>query len=120
MTIVLLLVQLIQFMNDAKPVYLQLADNFKRLIDLGVYKEGEALPSVRELALSYRINPNTAARSYSELINEGYIVSIPKKGYYVLKKPSKHSQKIIYEALEPLLEKGYTKEEIKEAIQEWK
>ena len=107
-------------MNDAKPVYLQLAENYKRLIELGVYKEGDALPSVRELALSYRINPNTALRSYSELINENYIVSIPKKGYYVSKKPMKHSNELIYKALEPLLEEGYTKEEIKEAIKEWK
>lgn len=107
-------------MNETRPVYLQLADNFKRLIDLGVYKEGESLPSVRELALSYRINPNTAARSYSELINDGYVLSIPKKGYYVLKKSSKHSIETIYEALEPLFERGYTKEEIKEAIEKWK
>ncbi|HBB06071.1 MAG TPA: GntR family transcriptional regulator [Firmicutes bacterium] len=107
-------------MNDAKPVYLQLAENYKRLIDLGVYKEGDILPSVRELALAYHINPNTALRGYGELINENYAISIPKKGYYVLKKPSKRSKEIIYQALEPLLQEGYTKEEIKEAIRQWK
>lgn len=43
---------------------------------------GEKLPSVRELAVSLAINPNTIQRAYHELESEGYIVSVPGKGSF--------------------------------------
>lgn len=107
-------------MPSNEPVYIRIASNFMRLIDLGVYKEKDPLPSVREVALNYGVNPNTAARSYSRLIEKGYVKAVPKKGYYVLGRPSTHSPKRIEEAIQPLLDSGYTKEEIQEVIAKWK
>ena len=65
------------------PVYLQVVEGYKRLILRGVLKEGEKLPSVRELSTQLAINPNTIQRSYRELEVEGYVGSAPGKGVYV-------------------------------------
>jgi len=108
-------------MHGNEPIFLKIAADFRHLIDLGIYHEGDPLPSVREIAVSYSVNPNTAARSYSELINDGYVLSKPKKGYYVAKiSNGKSKEAVIIETLKPLLENGYSKEEIKEVLDAWK
>ena len=50
-----------------KPIYLQVIDDIKRRSLLGEIKLGDKLPSTRELAVQYTVNPNTAARIYNEL-----------------------------------------------------
>lgn len=108
-------------MHNNEPIFLKIAADFRRLIDLGIYREGDSLPSVREIAVSYSVNPNTAAHSYSELINNGYVISKPKKGYYVAKVTKEKSKKaVIIETIKPLLENGYSKEEIQEVLDTWK
>ena len=52
-------------------------------IALGLYKENEKLPSVRELSTTYHVNPNTIAKVYASLEEKGYIYALPAKGYYV-------------------------------------
>lgn len=69
--------------NDHRPVYEQIKENFKRLIVTGALKEGEGLPSVRELAGVLGINPNTIQRAYKELELEGFIYSLRAKGSVV-------------------------------------
>ena len=49
-----------------------------------VYKNGEKLPSVREAAGELGVNPNTIARAYTLLEEEGYVCSLPKKGAFVI------------------------------------
>ena len=66
--------------QDHLPIYAQLMDTLKRRIITGRYLPGEKLPSVRELAVSLAINPNTIQRAYHELESEGYIVSVPGTG----------------------------------------
>ena len=68
--------------QDHLPIYAQLMDTLKRRIITGRYLPGEKLPSVRELAVSLAINPNTIQRAYHELESEGYIVSVPGKGSF--------------------------------------
>ena len=68
--------------QDHLPIYAQLMDTLKRRIITGRYLPGEKLPSVRELAVSLAINPNTIQRAYRELESEGYIVSVPGKGSF--------------------------------------
>ena len=68
--------------RDPKPIYEQITDNFRRLIASGGIAPGERLPSVRELATRLTINPNTIQRAYRQLEQEGYIVSLPGKGYF--------------------------------------
>ena len=69
--------------RDARPIYEQVKDGFVRLILSGVLAEGARIPSVRELAASLVINPNTIQRAYRELEAEGYIASVPGKGSFV-------------------------------------
>ena len=68
--------------RDPRPIYEQVRDRFHELIISGGLPVGEKLPSVRELAASLTINPNTIQRAYRELEQEGYIVSVPGKGSF--------------------------------------
>ena len=69
--------------RDSRPIYSQIADNFRAQIRAGVLAEGDKLPSVRELASSLAINPNTIQRAYHELEEEGWIASVSGKGSFV-------------------------------------
>ena len=68
--------------RDPRPIYEQVKSEFRRLILSGALPRGEKLPSVRELAGSLAINPNTIQRAYRELEAEGYIFSIAGKGSF--------------------------------------
>lgn len=65
--------------RDSRPIYEQVKDGLRQLIINGVLTEGSRLPSVRELAVSLTINPNTIQRAYRELEAEGYTVSVPAR-----------------------------------------
>ena len=69
--------------HDSRPIYEKVKDSLRQLILSGALPEGDRLPSVRELAVSLTINPNTIQRAYRELEQEGYIVSVPGKGSFV-------------------------------------
>ena len=68
--------------RDSKPIYEQIKDGLRRLVVTGTVKKDEKLPSVRELATSLSINPNTIQKAYRELEQEGYIYTIAGKGSY--------------------------------------
>jgi len=69
--------------RDARPIYEQIMDELRKMIISGVFAPDEKLPSVRELAQQYAINPNTIQRAYRELEIEGYIYSVAGKGSFV-------------------------------------
>ena len=69
--------------RDPRPIYEQVKSEFRRLILSGALARGDRLPSVRELAGSLAINPNTIQRAYRELESEGYIIPLPGKGSFV-------------------------------------
>ena len=69
--------------RDPRPIYEQLRDGFRQLILSGVLEPGSKMPSVRELAASLAINPNTIQRAYRELEAEGCICSVPGRGSFV-------------------------------------
>lgn len=69
--------------RDPRPIYEQVRDGFRALILSGALPSGYKMPSVRELAATLAINPNTIQRAYRELGGEGYIVSVPGKGSFV-------------------------------------
>ncbi len=69
--------------RDPRPIYEQLRDGFRQLILTGVLEPEAKMPSVRELAASLAINPNTIQRAYRELEAEGCICSIPGRGSFV-------------------------------------
>lgn len=68
--------------RDSRPIYEQLEEKLRRMILSGAIREGERLPSVRELAGQLAINPNTIQRAYRELEQAGFIYSIPGKGSF--------------------------------------
>ena len=74
--------------KDRRPIYEQIKEKLKFLIIEGAMKEGEKIPSVRELAVSMAINPNTIQKAYKELESEGYIYSVTAKGYFVTPRAS--------------------------------
>lgn len=69
--------------RDTRPFYQQIKDNIRQLVVSRAISEHEKLPSVREMASTLAINPNTIQRAYRELENEGYIYTIPGKGSFV-------------------------------------
>lgn len=68
---------------SGKPIYLQIADQIKTLILEGRLKEGEMLPSMRNLALELRISFMTTKRAYEELERDGFIESYTGRGSFV-------------------------------------
>ena len=64
-------------------VYLEVAARYRNYIELGVYREGDALPSVRFAAAELGVNPNTVAKAFALLECEGMITVVPKKGAFV-------------------------------------
>ena len=68
--------------RDPRPIYEQVRDALRKLIVSGSLPSDQKLPSVRELASSLAINPNTIQRAYRELEQEGYICTVPGKGSF--------------------------------------
>ena len=68
--------------RDARPIYEQVKDGLRHLVVTGALQAGDKLPSVRALASSLAINPNTIQRAYAQLEAAGYIYSIPGKGSF--------------------------------------
>jgi len=69
--------------GDHRPIYEQIKDKMKELIISGVLKENDKVPSVRDMAGSLAINPNTIQKAYRDLESEGYIYSVRAKGSFV-------------------------------------
>ena len=108
---VLQLIQLIQIMSEVKPIYIQIKEYYEHLIDIGGLIDNEEMPSVRVVALMMNANPNTVQRAFTLMVEDGYLVSIPKKGFYVVSK-NKTKNKELRKQLQLLKDSGITKEEI--------
>ena len=65
------------------PVYKQLVDHYESLVKSGAYKEGQALPSMNELAMNLDISKETVKKAYSILRDKGYVEAKQGKGFYV-------------------------------------
>lgn len=94
-------------------VYLQIAEDFKNKIDLGLLRENDRLASCRDLAMQMGINPNTVQRAYTLLENEGYIYSIPKKGLYVAPRDkTDYSERAAKQKINEIKEAGITRQRL--------
>lgn len=69
--------------RDSKPIYEQIKDGLRKLVISNSLSANEKLPSVRELASSLAINPNTIQKAYRDLEGEGYIYTVAGKGTFV-------------------------------------
>ena len=65
------------------PIYLQVIEQVKRSVAIGILGAGEQLPTVKQLAVDLTINPNTVAKAYRELERDGVIETAPGRGSFV-------------------------------------
>ena len=70
-------------LDPKRPIYLQIMEEVKKRAVRGEYKSGHKLPSVREMAKSVGVNPNTIARVYMELEREGFIFTRRGQGSFI-------------------------------------
>ena len=69
--------------NDSRPIDRQLRDGVVEMILDGVLKEGDPLPSVRNVAAEYRVNPLTVLKAYQQLVDEGLVETKRGRGMFV-------------------------------------
>ena len=69
--------------NDNQPIYRQLRDRVVAMILDGVLKEGDPLPSVRNVAAEYRVNPLTVLKGYQQLVDEELVEKRRGLGMFV-------------------------------------
>ena len=112
----------IKFSND-KPIFMQLADLIRSEIISGKFKTNDKLPSVRELALEFQVNPNTVQKALQILEDDGLITTDRTNGKFVSgtsKQLESQKNKIIKHEIDLFFEKmqgfGLSINEIKEII----
>ncbi len=69
--------------NDTQPIYRQLRDRVIAMILDGVLKEGDPLPSVRNVAAEYRVNPLTVLKGYQQLVDDGLVETRRGLGMFI-------------------------------------
>ena len=110
--------------RDARPIYTQIVEGFRQQITAGILRQGEKLPSVRELAAELTINPNTIQRAYRELEMGGWIASVAGKGSFVCGVPEEEAQRQhqLLQELDrltaQLVELGFSREELGERVKQ--
>ena len=89
------------------PIYRQVVDQIRSAIGSGSLAVGDPLPSVRALATELIVNPNTIAKAYSALVNDGVIESQRGRGYFVIQRReifTKKERKLrLSEAINPFI-----------------
>lgn len=102
--------------ND--PIFEQIRKQIIKFIEIGVLVPNDKLPSVRILAQELGINPNTVAKAYQLLEEEGIVYTYQKKGVFVsdkikLENPNQVMKKEFENVVRTLLDSGLSKEELK-------
>jgi GntR family transcriptional regulator len=73
--------------TDKRPIYLQIMEQIKQRVAVGDWTEGQAIPSIRQLAVDLQVSVITVKRAYLELEREGVIVTQQGKGSRVASNP---------------------------------
>src|SRR3982751_714688 len=104
---------MIEFRIDARsgvPAYLQLVQQVKQALRLGLLEKGDQLPTMREVVAQLAINPNTVLKAYRELEYAGLVGGRPGQGTFVLKTlagPSLERHADLQHELEGWIERAY-------------
>ncbi len=69
--------------GNGTPIYVQIMEQLKHAMALGVFAPGEPIPTIREMALQAKVNPNTVAKAVRELEREGFLITRVGKGSFV-------------------------------------
>lgn len=109
--------------NNSVPIYLQIVSEIKKQIVSGKLVPGERIPSVREIALTYKVNPNTMQKALIELEENGLIKTERTNGKFVTedeniinKIKNDYADNLTQNYLSEMISLGITKQEIKERI----
>ena len=109
---------------SGKPIYDQIASQIKNRIISGLLAQGDALPSMRQLAQELRISVITTKRAYEEVEREGFIETFPGKGSFVARKNMefireeqlKKMEGLLQQAVELAQGSGISQEELLELL----
>ena len=108
---------------SGRPVYQQIMDQIKRDIALGRLIKDEKLPTVRQLARQLAINPNTIAKAYRQLEQEGIIVTKPGAGAFVANLDSNLSRavrrRLVSQELERITVEAFHMQIDRETLSGW-
>ncbi|PKP56725.1 GntR family transcriptional regulator [Candidatus Atribacteria bacterium HGW-Atribacteria-1] len=112
--------------NNNIPIYLQIIDNIKQDIVMGKLKTGQKMPSVRELAGTLKVNPNTIQRVYQELDREKITFTKRGMGTYVTEEEKttsslkeEISKKIVLDFVEGMNKLGLSNKEMINTLKEY-
>lgn len=79
--------------ESGTPLYLQLIEQVRHAVSIGVFQPGDPLPTIRDLALQLRVNPNTVAKAIRELEREGVLVTRVGKGSFISENARSHADR---------------------------
>ena len=85
-------------LKNRKSIYEQVIDNVRELIILGIVKQDQKLPSVRELSKSLTINPNTVQKAFTELERLGYVYTVAGVGTFATQPDTTRPDKALVDA----------------------
>ncbi len=113
-------------MDKSRPICPQICEQLCNRIALGELKPGERLLSVREVAISAGVNPNTVQKAFEQLSQQGIIYPVRGSGWYVSEDTSLAHQtaqalvrKLITDFLERMAAMGIDRERAKQYVEEW-
>ncbi len=112
--------------RSSTPIYQQLVDGVKELVARGILEPGERMPTVREMAAALSLNPNTIAKAYQRLEQEGIIETMRSRGTFVAGRTEVLDMESARQQLAGLVEKvlveayhlGLNREDIRQLLEE--
>jgi GntR family transcriptional regulator len=116
----------IDFRSD-QPIYIQIVEQVRRQVTSGELKQGDQLPTVRQLATELRVNFNTVARAYRLLDDAGLISTQQGRGTYIWEQPSEETldrlrtqelESLTHRYLEDALRLGFNADQVSNQISE--
>lgn len=112
-------------LNSDRPIFIQIIEKIQTDIISGLYKPGDKLPSVRELAQEAAVNPNTMQKALSELERTGLVYSQRTSGRFITEDitmidnlKSELAKEIVAQFLENMQKLGFQKEEVISLLEE--
>ncbi len=112
--------------DSGVPIYVQIMDRVKHLVATGMLKPGDQLPTIRQLSVELRVDPNTVVHAYRELDREGVISTQQGRGTFISEHPDSEQLSqlrrerlnvIVGDALLEALSLGYSAEETENAFE---
>ncbi len=118
--------------ESSVPIYMQIVDRIRHLVATGALRPGQQLPTIRQLAVDLRVDPNTVARAYAILDSQGVISTQQGRGTYIAEHPdearlaafrAEQLRQMMSHAILDALSLGYRPEEVRgvflEQLSDW-